>query len=216
MTTALSKSVEPTFVQVLTTSIAEIGTAVAGEDGDKIRALAGQSGFVANTVRKVIGLFLDLLQLIATGLGAVENLVRGTDALLALTQVLLDSADALGEALSGAVSLTARDSAGPNDNQVTGTVLTGFGGVLGQSKELLPMDVIEEALPSVHEIIKARTQLAQLLQAPGPDEESRRSLVALAQKIEPQQSVSQQDTRKLVDDGQTDVVKVGKYDSNKY
>lgn len=169
----------PTLMHVFATSIGEVGRAVAGEHGDKIRQLGSQSGFVANTVRRVIGLLIELLRLVAHGLRATENLVRGTDAVLALATALLDSVDALGAVLRGTASLVGPQTSGPNRR-------FDFGSALTQAKGILPVDVLEDALPAVHEIVQVRSLLSELLQDSGADTNTRghASLVVLAQTIQ--------------------------------
>ncbi len=178
---------EATVMQVLATSLTEVGTAVAGEHGDRIRALKDHQGFIANTVRKIVGLLIELLRLLADALKAVENAVRGTDAIFALTEVLLDSADALGTALANATSLQSTGSQRlTSTNDVTTTIFRDVGPLLSKTRQLVPTSTLAEALPAVHQINYAQAELDRLLQTFDPQKLPRASLVALAQQISPQ------------------------------
>lgn len=159
-------------MRALRASLRELHAAAAGPSGMSLRQLEGRAGVIASAVRRVLAMIIALLRALADGLLLVDNVVRGTDAALALADVVRETVGALGVALTGAASLTGPSRAAP-----------ALADELRAALGLVRVEVVADALPRVHDIAAARGELARLIGRPGADDATG-TLTAIARAIE--------------------------------
>jgi hypothetical protein len=159
---------EPTsLLGALNQTLVELHAAALGAPGEKVRTLERRTGAVAHVVRRGLSLIVELIAALARGIAAASDLILGADAVFALVEVVLDTLDAMVEAVGGVVTHIGKSGGAQGGDADAGVpALAAVRGPIGEAQKFLADDgVVADLMPSPAELAAVRKQLALLLGA---------------------------------------------------